>query len=142
MLIMKTNCLKFTLFLLILSSCHNNLTTLPSGKKIDHRLVGVWVGSEKDKQTEGVQKTWEMTRNDDGTFVLDFIFIESGESTEYHETGNWWIENGRFHEFHDKSGEIDIYKYEVLDNSRIKFNSKQISVEMNTDDYEFIDTRK
>ena len=139
---MKTNHLKFISLFLILVSCQNGLTELSSGKEIDDKLVGVWVGSEKNKQIEGVEKTWEMKRNSDGKFELDFNFTENGKSYELHETGNWWIEKGRFYEFHDTSGKTDIYKYEVLDDNRIKFSSKQIGVEMNTDNYEFIDTRK
>lgn len=70
------------------------------------------------------------------------FFVLSIESNEHTEKGNWWVKNGKFYEFHDDSGETDIYKYEVLDNNRIKFISKQINVEMNTESYEFIDTRK
>ncbi|WP_157474522.1 lipocalin family protein [Dyadobacter sp. Leaf189] len=139
---MKTDYIKFTLLLLILASCSNGLTTTSPGKKIDNRLVGVWTGSEQDQQIEGAQKIWEMTRNSDGTFLLNFKTIIKGESDEHTEKGNWWVKNGKFYEFHDDSGETDIYKYEVLDNNRIKFISKQINVEMNTESYEFIDTRK
>ncbi|GGH42498.1 hypothetical protein GCM10007423_39190 [Dyadobacter endophyticus] len=139
---MKTDYLKFTLLLFALTSCSNGLTKISSGKKIDDRLVGVWAGSEQDQQIEGAQKIWKMTRNDDGTFLLNFKTIIKGESDEFTEKGNWWVKNGKFYEFHDNSGETDIYKYEVLDNNRIKFISKQINIEMNTESYQFIDTRK
>ena len=55
-------------------SCSTQMTTLENGKKIDNRLVGVWSGSEKDQQIDGVSKKWDMTRNADGTFILDFVF--------------------------------------------------------------------
>ena len=44
--------------------------------------------------------------------------------------------------FTTDSGETDIYKYDVLDENRIKFISKQIKIEMTNESYEFIDTRK
>lgn len=139
---MKNNYLKFILLLLVSTSCHNDFTKLSSGKEIDKRLVGVWLGSEKGEQFEGVQKSWEMTRIADGTFILDFKFIKNGISQGHHETGTWWIEEGKFHEFHDNSKETDVYNYKVLDDKRIKFSSEQMSVEMNSDNYEFIDVRK
>lgn len=139
---MKTDYIKLTLLLFVLASCSNGSMNTASGKKIDSRLVGVWTGSEQDQQLEGAQKTWEMTRNPDGTFLLNFKIIIKGESDEHTERGNWWVKNGKFYEFHDDSGETDIYKYHVLDNNRIKFISKDVKVEMNTENYEFIDTRK
>lgn len=139
---MKTGCTKFALLLFVFTSCTNGLTKVGSGKKIDSRLVGVWTGSEQDQQFQGAQKMWGMTRNPDGTFLLNFKIISKDESDEHTESGNWWVKNGKFYEFHNDSGETDIYKYEVLDNNRIKFVSKQVKVEMNTESYEFIDTRK
>jgi hypothetical protein len=135
-------------FLLIASttflflSCSNKLVKLENNKSIDARLVGTWVGNEKDKQIEGAEKSWEMNRKSDGTFVLDFKFMIKGRTQKHIETGTWWIEKGKFHEFHDVSGKTDIYKYTVLDENRVKFTSEQMSVEMNSEIYEFIDTRK
>lgn len=139
---MKTNYIIFTLLLYVFASCTNGLTKISPGKNIDNRLVGVWAGSEQDQQIEGTQKSWEMTRNNDGTFLLNFKTSVEGESDEHTETGNWWVKNGKFYEFHDDSGKTDVYKYDVLDRNRIKFISKKIKVEMNTKNYEFIDTRK
>jgi hypothetical protein len=128
--------------LLILTSCTTHLKTIDSGKKIDTRLIGVWYGSEKDKQVDGMEKKWEMTRLVDGTFTLNFTFIENGQSQTSKETGNWWVENGTFMEFHEVSGNTDMYKYKVLNNEQIKFIAKNISVDMASENYEFIDTRK
>src|SRR5687767_4155187 len=132
----------FVLGIIVLSSCSTTLKTINSGKQIDSRLIGVWVGSEKDKQIEGVEKKWVMTRRDDGTFTLDFTYTQNGKSQTIVENGNWWIENGRFYEYHDVSGNTDIYKYEVLDSDHIKFISKNMSVDIASESYEFIDTRK
>ncbi|MGZ5273045.1 MAG: lipocalin family protein [Kaistella sp.] len=130
------------LMLLSFASCTTQLKTLENGKKIDNRLVGVWSGSEKDQQIDGIEKKWDMTRNADGTFVLDFVFTQNGRSQETQETGNWWVEGNKFYEFHEESGKTDIYTYSVLSENQIKFKSQSISVGMNNDSYEFIDTRK
>ncbi len=123
-------------------SCSNKLVSLKNGKKIDDRLVGTWIGSEKDKQVKGAEKSWEMIRKPDGTFILNFKIIVNEKTHKNTETGNWWIENGKFHEFHDVSGKTDIYQYKVLDANKIKFTSERINVEMSSEGYEFIDTRK
>jgi hypothetical protein len=128
--------------LIVLSSCSTNMKTLASGKKIDSRLIGVWYGSEKDQQMVGMEKKWEMTRLNDGTFTLDFTFVENGESKVAKETGNWWVENGTFHEFHDASGGTDVYDYKVLNNEQVKFTAKKMVMDMAGESYEFIDTRK
>ncbi|MGZ5212031.1 MAG: lipocalin family protein [Kaistella sp.] len=130
------------LMLLSFASCTTQLKTLENGKKIDNRLVGVWSGSEKDQQIDGIEKKWDMTRNADGTFVLDFVFTQNGRSQETQETGMWWVEGNKFYEFHEESGKTDIYTYSVLSENQIKFKSQSISVGMNNDSYEFIDTRK
>ena len=110
--------------------------------KIDNRLVGVWSGSEKDQQIDGVEKKWDMTRNADGTFVLDFAFTQNGRTQETQETGNWWVKGNKFYEYHEESGKTDVYTYSVLSENQIKFKSQSISVGMNNDSYEFTDTRK
>lgn len=139
---MRIKTLLLTITLTFALSCSNKLITLENGKKIDQRLIGTWIGSEKDKQIEGAEKSWEMIRKIDGTFVLDFKLNDAGEIIEFTETGNWWVENGKFYEYHDDSGKTDIYDYIVLDENRIKFISILINVEMNSENYEFIDTRK
>lgn len=122
-------------------SCSSHFVRLENGKSIDSRLVGSWVGSEKDKQYENVEKSWNMIRKSDGTFSIDFKYTIDGETQEFSETGNWWIEKGTFYEYHDVSEKTDIYKYQVLDENRIKFTSVLMSLEMNQEVYEFIDTK-
>ncbi len=140
---MKTSNLFSTLLcLLVLVSCSTPMKMLSNGKQIDPRLAGVWTGSEVGQQIEGVEKSWEMIRSEDGTFILKFQFREEGKWESASETGNWWIEGGKFHEFHDASGKTDIYRYKVLSKDQIKFNSKALAMSMNKRKYEFIDTRK
>lgn len=125
------------------TSCHSaHLITLDNGKKIDPRIVGSWTGSETDKQFEGTTKTWEMTRLDAGTFILNFEVDKNGEYQSWQETGIWWIEKGKFYEHHNESNLTDIYTYKVLNKNQVHFKAEKISLEMNTDSYEFTDTRK
>ncbi|AQY23194.1 hypothetical protein CYV15_07420 [Riemerella anatipestifer] len=128
--------------LVLMNSCSTQLTTLPNGKQVDKRFVGTWTGSENGQQIDGMSKSWEMKRFEDGTFILDFTYTQFGESENLQETGNWWVENGKFNEFHDESGKTDVYQYEIINKNQIRFISESISVDMNTDKYEFVDTRK
>lgn len=109
--------------------------------KIDKNLVGLWKGSEKDQQIEGMEKLWIMERKEDGTFMLLFTTIQNCKIDQQVEKGQWWIENGEFHELHFTSGQTDIYNYQILDPSHIKFKTKEQSMEMATDEYTFVDTR-
>lgn len=136
------NLLILAAFGIILTSCSSQMISLANGRQIDSRLTGIWTGSEKDQQIEGAEKSWEMTRNSDGTFILDFNYKQDGETQNFVEKGNWWIEDGKFYEFHQGSEKTDVYKYKVIDKNHIKFIAESISIDMNTDHYEFIDTRK
>ncbi|MDQ0595632.1 hypothetical protein QFZ37_004001 [Chryseobacterium ginsenosidimutans] len=109
--------------------------------KIDKNLVGLWKGSEKDQQIIGMEKLWIMERKEDGTFMLLFTTIQNCVIDQQVEKGQWWVENGEFHELHFNSGQADIYNYQILDPSHIKFKSKEQSIQMSTDEYSFVDTR-
>lgn len=135
------NLIMISLLSLVISSCTSQMIRLADGNYVDKRLVGTWVGSESDQQISGVQKSWEMKRNSDGSFILNFTYSQDGEIHNSVETGKWWIENGRFNEFHNDSGKTDVYKYEILSQDKVKFTSETISVDMNKKKYEFIDTR-
>ena len=142
----KINLNKIT-FVFLFIFCANSfmnaqLKSISNGKQIDEKLVGIWVGSETDKQIEGVSKSWEMTRNADGTFILDFEFTQNGNTQKTQETGNWWVENGKFYEYHFESDLTDIYEYKPMGSKRVKFRAAKMNVDMNAPIYEFIDTRK
>lgn len=113
-----------------------------NSKVIDKRLTGVWTGNESGNVVEGMSSEWKMTRNMDGTFSLEVKANSNGKITEVTEYGNWWIENGLFHEFHDVSGRTDVYHYEVLNKKQIKFKAEKISIKVANENYEFIDTKK
>lgn len=112
------------------------------GKKVDLRLVGVWQGSEKDQQMEGVSKKWEMIRNDDATFKIDFETFLEGDTSKLTETGNWWVKGDKFYEYHKGSGQTDVYTYKILHSDQVKFSSFKMAYAMDAGKYEFTDTRK
>ena len=72
-------------------SCGNkkHFVKIENGKTIDKRLVGVWKGSESGNIVEGMSSQWEMTRNLDGTFSLNYKAELDGEIMEGIENGNW-----------------------------------------------------
>lgn len=138
---MNLKSLTVVLMALFCISC-SSMKTLANGDVIDTKLVGVWEGSEDNQQEEGMSKQWVMTRNSNGTFILDFKAQTNTENLAFVETGKWWIEDGLFYEFHKESGLTDVYEYTVLDKDKIKFKSTKLAVDMENSAYEFIDTRK
>ena len=140
----KINITIFSILIIIIfgfTSC-STTKSLSNGKNIDKRLVGIWTGFENDDQVKGMRKEWEMIRNNDGTFVLDFKAITSEETQEFIEKGTWWIEKGQFFEYHSESDKTDIYNYEVLNKNEIRFTMIKSAVDFNNPDYTFIDKRK
>lgn len=107
-------------------------------KIFDPKLVGCWKGSEIDQQQEGVSKYWVSCRFEDGKSTLLFVAIyKNGKVTQHTENGKWWVENGKYHEFHTYDGVTDVYDYEVVDNS-IKFTGLDVLGDKNTK-YTFFD---
>lgn len=109
--------------------------------KLDNKMFGSWKGSENDNQRKGLVKYWIQHRFEDGTFVLLFTAIENGEVESFVEKGQWWIENGEFHELHFNSGKTDVYTYTFVDENHVKFKAKNIGVNFENSEYEFIDTK-
>lgn len=109
--------------------------------KLDNKMFGSWKGSEKDNQKEGLVKYWIQHRFQDGTFLLLFTVIDNGEVESFVEKGQWWTENGEFHELHFDSGQTDVYTYAFIDENHVKFKAKKVGVNMENPDYEFIDIK-
>ncbi len=121
----------------------NGFSYDPSDGIQDSRLVGIWTGSEKDNQEEGLSKEWTMTRNADGTFFLDFkTKMKGGKTDRFTEKGKWWVKDNKFYEYHEESDMTDVYTFEVLNINQIKFKVFEMSFDQNNNEYEFIDTRK
>ncbi len=104
-------------------------------------MFGSWKGSENDNQRNGLAKYWIQHRFEDGTFLLLFTAIENGEVESFTEKGQWWIENGEFHELHFNSGKTDVYIYSFIDENHLKFKAKNIGISFENSEYEFIDTK-
>lgn len=128
---------------LLLNSCSttNKTTTLPNGKQIDNRLIGIWKGSENDKQMADLKKEWEMERNSDGTFSLNFKTFYQGKTDEFTELGNWWVKGNTFYEYHTDSDKTDTYTYKVLNKEQVKFKMLSTEIDFNEENYTFIDTK-
>lgn len=108
---------------------------------IDSSLVGTWKGSEENKQREGLTKSWLVNRSNDGKINIQLISVEEGVEREWEETGEWWIKDGKYYEYHDSSSRVDIYEYHVLDTKRIKFVSTRPVAYSDKETYEFIDIK-
>jgi hypothetical protein len=107
-------------------------------KSIDQKLVGCWKGSEVGQQKKGLSKYWVSCRFENGTSTLLFVAIDkNGEVIQETENGKWWIENGKYYEFHNVSGMTDIYEYEVIEDS-VKFNAIELMGKKNPN-YTFFD---
>lgn len=127
---------KFILLLMFaLYACPNQ------AQQQDPALFGSWQGSEKDGQRKGLEKHWVMHRFEDGTFVLLFTTLEDGEIESFSEKGKWWIENGKFHEYHNNSKLTDVYDYNLIDSNHVKFKAISLAMHMEDNNYEFIDTK-
>jgi flagellar biosynthesis regulator FlbT len=107
-------------------------------KSIDPKLVGCWKGSEVGQQKKGVSKYWISCRFENGTSTVLFITInKNGEVIQETENGKWWVENGKYYEFHTVSGMTDIYEYETIENS-VNFKAIELMGKKNPD-YSFFD---
>ncbi|WP_367754603.1 hypothetical protein [Flavobacterium sp. WC2430] len=133
----------FSILVILFSSCSTskNTITLSSGKKIDSRLIGVWKGSENGKQIANLTKEWEMKRNSDGTFTINFTTISDSITDEFEESGNWWIKGKKFYEYHDDSKETDIYNYTILNEEQVKFKMIKTDIDFAEENYTFVDTK-
>ena len=130
--------------LLILScGASKYLYPIDIDKNIDKRLVGVWVGSEKDQQKLGMEKEWKMERRADGTFTIYFtVRYSNGKSENLVNKGNWWVKDQVFFEYFKISGKTDAYNYEILNKKQVKFKVNQILGSSTQEpNYEFIDTK-
>lgn len=124
------------LLLLILST-----NSFSQEKKLDEKLFGSWSGTEKDNQRVGLTKNWIMHRFEDGRFILLFTMVEDGEVSNFTESGRCWTEGNTFYEFHNNSGQTDVYTYQMLNDSQVKFKAKSLKSEHANQEYEFIDTK-
>jgi flagellar biosynthesis regulator FlbT len=107
-------------------------------KSIDPKLVGCWKGSEVGQQKKGVSKYWISCRFENGTTTLLFVTLnKNGEVIQKTENGKWWVENGKYYEFHTVSRMTDVYEYEIVENA-VNFKAIELMGKKNPD-YSFFD---
>jgi hypothetical protein len=104
-------------------------------------LVGIWQGSEKDNQVNGMEKKWTMDRKENGTYVIKFETKINGKKNISTEYGTWWTEGDKFFEYHEDSELTDEYTFEILNEKQVKFIMKSTDIDFNKPDYIFIDTK-
>jgi hypothetical protein len=106
-------------------------------KEHDKQLVGIWKGSEKDKQYEGVEKHWILERFENGKYVIMFTTKQDCQVQTFTEKGEWWTKDGKFYETSQGIEDIDVYDYEVV-NKVVSYKSIELNGEKRTD-YNFKD---
>jgi hypothetical protein len=112
----------------------NNASQGKAPEDIRHMFIGTWEGTHMDRE-EKIARTWIQNRAADGTYsIIFFHYTEEGiyKSTQ---KGKWWIKGNRFYEIaSDAMEEPDVYQFEILSETEIRFRSV-------VRDYEFIDKR-
>jgi len=88
---------------------------------VDVRLIGTWQGEYDEK--DGSLKSWVQTRSENGTYQIEFRFVETdGTVHRLAEEGKWWIESGLFYEIAPSwMTQPDAYQYRFQDNGCIEF---------------------
>jgi hypothetical protein len=90
----------------------------PSG---DVRLIGTWQGEYDEK--DGSLKSWVQTRSENGTYQIEFRFVETdGAVHRLVEEGKWWIERDLFYEIAPSwMTQPDAYQYRFQEDGCIEF---------------------
>jgi hypothetical protein len=115
---------------------------VPSGKQNhDPVLLGSWSGTEKSMQKVGMVKHWIQNRFEDGTFVLIYTTIEDDVVKNFSEKGKWWTENGKFYELHFRDDKTNIYTYELVDESHVKFEGIKLGSDFEKKEYESTESK-
>jgi hypothetical protein len=111
-------------------------------KKLKNTLVGTWSGSEEGNQAKGVTKYWIQNRDKNGTFILMFTAITECKVVNWVEKGKWWIKDGLFYEVTEGNEKPDVYEVKILEDGKINFKAKVLTVEFENEEYEFTETRE
>lgn len=84
-------------------------------------MIGNWQGEYTEK--DGSLKSWVQTRNGDGSYRIEFRFVElDGTVYRLEETGKWWVKKNLFHEIAtSQMQQPDVYQYRFQDNGCIEF---------------------
>jgi len=98
---------------LITAGCATSMTTAPQNSQNDVNLVGTWAG-ERDIDAKCAYGSWETTRDEGGSYVVNFY--SDPERTQFtgREYGYWWTKRGVIYFLaprHDTKP--DLYTYDV-----------------------------
>ena len=93
----------------------------PQQLQIDSKLIGIWEGEYLEK--DGAIKKWTQTRKENGTYLIEFQFVEpDGTSNHFSENGQWWIQDGLFYEVAPSwMKRPDSYQYRFKENQCLEF---------------------
>jgi len=111
-------------------------------KKIKKKIIGTWSGSEEGNQIKGVTKYWIQERKKNGTFILMYTAITDCKAVNLVEKGKWWIKDGLFYEKTDTNNDPDVYEVKILEDGKIHFKAKVLTIEFDNEEYEFTETRE
>ena len=108
----------------------------------DARFVGVWKGSEKDNQVKGLSKEWTMTRNADGTFIINFsIKSKNLDDKNFVQKGKWWIKGEKLYQYNEVTKMTNVYNFEILNENQIRFIENVIYFNYQEYNIEFIERK-
>lgn len=108
----------------------------------DVRFVGVWKGSEKDNQVKGLSKEWTMTRNADGTFIINFsIKSKNLDDKNFVQKGKWWIKGEKLYQYNEVTKMTNVYNFEILNENQIRFIENVIYFNYQEYNIEFIERK-
>lgn len=110
---------------------------LPVNDEHDQQLVGIWKGSESNRQFDGTEKHWILQRFENGKFIIMFTTNQDCTVQTFTENGEWWTKDGKYYEKNGNSP-IDIYNYEVKNRKTINFRSIKLQG-VDKSDYSFSD---
>ncbi|MDR4519957.1 MAG: hypothetical protein R3E36_05045 [Nitrosomonas sp.] len=111
------NSYRHTLLATIVFCC----SAVAASPSVDVRLIGTWQG-EYDEE-DGALKSWVQTRSENGTYHIEFRFVETdGAVHRLAEAGRWWVENDLFYEIAPSwMTQPDVYQYHFQEDGCIEF---------------------
>ncbi len=110
----------------------------PLNTEHDSKLVGIWKGSETNRQIDGIEKHWILERFENGKYVIMFTIKEDCDIRTSTEKGEWWTNEGKYFERSGSNSPVDIYNYEIKNNKTINFRSVKLNG-VDKSDYNFSD---
>lgn len=111
---------------------------LPVNDEHDQQLVGIWKGSEKNREHDNTEKHWVLQRFENGKYIIMFSVKQDCDVETLTEKGQWWTKDGKYYERSSSSKFVDLYNYEVKDKKVVNFKSIELNGERDSG-YNFSD---